>query len=180
MNLTGVKKIIFSQEEIKKRVEELGRQISTDYKALNPVIISVLKGTLYFSADLTRHMDCQINMDFISLGLYHGIDKSTGIVGIDRDLDINISGRHVILVESIVRTGLTLGYLIQNLESRKPASIKICTLLNDHERRLVNIPIEYSGFNVSDEFLVGYGLDYKQKFRHLPYIAEFDEIEYEE
>lgn len=179
MNLTGVKKIIFSEEEIKKRVEELGKQISKDYIDKHPVLISVLKGTMYFVADLTRQLDIPVNIDFMSIGVYPGITKNTGVVRINKDLDINITGRHVLILEDIINTGLTMGYLVQNMEARKPASIKVCTLLNNPSKRLMNIPLMYVGFQVPDKYMVGYGLDHNQDFRHLPYIAEFDEIEYE-
>lgn len=178
MNLTGVKKTIFTEEEIKKRVRELGKQISEDYKDKHPLLISVLKGTMYFIADLTRQIDISINIDFMSIGVYPGINKNTGVVRINKDLDIDITGRHVLMIDNIINTGLTMGYLVQNMESRKPASIKICTLLNNPNKRLMNIPLEYIGFNVADNYLIGYGLNYTQEFRHLPYIAEFDELEY--
>lgn len=178
MNLTGVKNIIFSEEAIHNRIKELGRQISDDYRDKCPVLISVLKGTMYFTADLTRQMDIQMNVDFMSIGVYPGITKNTGIVRINKDLDINITDRHVLMIEDIINTGLTMGYLVQNMEARRPASIKVCTLLNNPHKRLMNIPLEYVGFQVPDILLVGYGIDYNQEFRHLPYIAEFDEKAY--
>ena len=174
MNLTGVKRVVFSEEEIKNRVLELGRQISEDYKDKHPILISVLKGTLYFMADLTRALDIPINIDFMSIGVYPGMSRNTGIVKIDKDLDLNINGRHVLFIEDIINTGLTMGYLVQNMEARKPASVKICTLLNNPQKRLMNIPLEYVGFEVPDVFLVGYGLDHNQEYRHLPYIGEFE------
>jgi len=179
MNLTGVKNIIFTEEVIRNRIQHMGRQISNDYRDKNPVLISVLKGTMYFTADLTRQMDIQMNIDFMSIGVYPGITKNTGIVRINKDLDINITGRHILMIEDIINTGLTMSYLVQNMEARKPASIKVCTLLNNPHKRLMNIPLEYVGFQVPDILLVGYGIDYKQEFRHLPYIAEFDENLYE-
>jgi hypoxanthine phosphoribosyltransferase len=179
MNPAGIKATLFSEEAIQKRVAELGRQISEDYRELHPVLISVLKGTMYFTADLTRQMDIPVHIDFMSIGVYPGITKNTGIVRINKDLDINITGRHVLMIEDIINTGLTMGYLVQNMEARKPASIKVCTLLNNPYKRLMNIPLAYVGFQIPDMTLVGYGIDYKQEFRHLPYIAEFDEAEYE-
>ncbi|MGI6123463.1 MAG: hypoxanthine phosphoribosyltransferase [Acetivibrionales bacterium] len=174
MNLTKIKKIIFSEKQIRDRVKELGQQISADYKDKHPILISVLKGTLYFMADLTRAIDIQVNIDFMSIGVYPGVSRNTGIVKINKDLDLNITGRHVLFVEDIINTGLTMGYLVQNMESRKPASIKICTLLNNPQKRLMNIPLEYVGFEVPDTYLVGYGLDHNQEYRHLPYIGEFE------
>ena len=179
MNLTGVRQIVFSEEQIKKRIGELGRQISADYRDKHPVLVSVLKGTMYFVADLTRQLDIPVNIDFMSIGVYPGAAKNTGIVRINKDLDINIAGRHVLMIEDIINTGLTMGYLVQNMEARKPASVKVCTLMNNPFKRLMNIPLEYVGFQVPDLYLVGYGIDYRQEFRHLPYIAEFDELEYE-
>jgi len=159
---------------IKNRVKELGRRISEDYRDKHPVLISVLKGTMYFVADLTRELDIPVNIDFMSIGVYPDITRKTGIVRINKDLDLNITGRHVLMIEDIINTGLTIGYLVQNMEARKPASIKICTLLNNPSKRLMNIPLEYVGFDVPDLVLVGYGIDYRQEYRHLPYIAEFD------
>jgi hypoxanthine phosphoribosyltransferase len=174
MNLTGVKEILFSEEVLKKRVAELGKQISVDYKDKNPVLVSVLKGTMYFVADLTRQIDIPLQIDFMSIGVYPGVAKNTGIVRINKDLDINIEGRHVLMIEDIINTGLTMGYLVQNMEARKPASIKVCTLLDNSQKRLMNIPLEYIGFEVPDILLVGYGIDRNQDFRHLPYIARYE------
>jgi len=178
MNLTGVKTILLSEEAICKRIREMGRQISEDYRDKNPVVIGVLKGTMYFIADLTRQMDIPLNIDFISIGVYPGITKNTGVVRINKDLDINITGRHVLLLEDNISTGLTIGYLVQNMEARKPTSIKVCTLLDCPAKRLMNIPLAYVGFQVPDIPMVGYGNDYMQEYRHLPYIAEFSEEEY--
>lgn len=174
MNLTRLKRIVFSEEQIKQRVLELGKQISADYTDKDPILISVLKGTLYFMADLTRALDIQVSIDFMSIGVYPGMSGNTGIVKITKDLDLNITGRHVLFVEDIINTGLTMGYLVQNMEARKPASVKICTLLNNPRKRLMNIPLEYVGFEVPDVYLVGYGLDHNQEYRHLPYIGEFE------
>jgi hypoxanthine phosphoribosyltransferase len=174
MNLTRLKRIVFSEEQIKQRVLELGKQISADYTDKDPILISVLKGTLYFMADLTRALDIQVSIDFMSIGVYPGMSGNTGIVKITKDLDLNITGRHVLFVEDIINTGLTMGYLVQNMEARKPASVKICTLLNNPQKRLMNIPLEYVGFEVPDVYLVGYGLDHNQEYRHLPYIGEFE------
>lgn len=163
----------------KKKVAELGRQISEDYKDKHSVLVSVLKGAMYFTADLTRQIDIPVNIDFMSIGVYPGITKNTGIVRINKDLDINITDRHVLMIEDIINIGLTMGYLVQNMEARKPASIKVCTLLNNPCKRLMNIPLAYVGFQVPDLILVGYGIDYNQEYRHLPYIAKFNETEYE-
>ena len=173
-----IKRIVFSEADITSKVAELGRKISEDYKDKEPLLISVLKGTLYFFADLTRRITIPVDIDFMSIGVYPGTTNQTGIVRITKDLDLDITGRHVLMIEDIINTGLTIGYLIQNMESRRPASIKICTLLNNPSQRLVNIPVAYSGFEVSDIPMVGYGMDVHDKLRNLPYIAEIDEADY--
>lgn len=173
MDLSNIKEILYSEEVLKKRITEMGKEISKDYEDKHPILVSVLKGTMYFVADLTRQMDIPIQLDFMSIGVYPGVAKNTGIVRINKDLDLNIEGRHVLMIEDIINTGLTMGYLVQNMEARKPASIKVCTLLNNQEKRLMNIPLEYIGFEVPDALLVGYGIDRHQDFRHLPYIARY-------
>jgi hypoxanthine phosphoribosyltransferase len=172
MKENGTGRIIISEAELQKKVSDLGKQISNDYIDKYPVIVSVLKGAFYFVADLTRCMSIPVNIDFLAIGVYPGLTNQTGIVRITKDLDISITGRHVIMVEDIIGTGLTLGYLYQHLESFKPESISICTLIDKPNIRLVNIPVAYCGFTVPDVFLVGYGLDHKEDYRHLPYIAE--------
>ncbi|MBU7008539.1 hypoxanthine phosphoribosyltransferase [Phosphitispora fastidiosa] len=170
-------KILFSEETIKQRVAEMGRQISSDYRDRDTVIVSVLKGSLYFVADLTRQLTIPLSIDFLAIGLYPGVTSETGIVRITKDLDISITGRHVLMVEDVIGTGLTLGYICQYLESSKPASLKICTLLDNPAERLLNIPVDYQGFIQPDAFAVGYGLDYEEKYRNLPYIAELSPAE---
>lgn len=128
---------------------------------------------MYFIADLTRTLDFPLNIDFMSIGVYHGVTSNTGIVRINKDLDLDIYDRHVIFVEDIINTGLTLGYLVQSLEARRPASLKVCTLFNNPRKRLMQIPLEYVGFEVPDIYLVGYGIDHNQEYRHLPYIGEY-------
>lgn len=169
-----IKKIVYSHQEIQNRVAELGKEITRDYLEKELVLVCVLKGTLYFFADLTRSIDLPAVLDFISVGVYPGTTNQTGIVRITKDLDIDITGKHVLVIEGIVRTGLTIGYLVQNMEARKPASIKICTLLDYPSQRLVNVPVEYCGFEVPGAWLLGYGMDIHEKWRNLPYIAEVD------
>jgi len=169
-----IEKTVFSEEQIMEKVAELGREISRDYEGKRPILISVLKGTFVFLADITRKIDIPIEIDFMSIGLYPGTTNQTGVVRITKDLDIDITGRHVLVIEDIIRTGLTIGYLIQNMESRKPASIKICTLLDNPAKRLVNIPVAYSGFEVPDVTLAGYGMDVRGELRNLPYIVQID------
>lgn len=173
MDIKGLKRVVFSEDQLNQRIEELAGQINTDYADKNPVIICILKGPMYFVADLTRKLDIPVTIDFMSIGVYQGASIKTGVVRINKDLDLDISGKHVLIIEDIINTGLTMGYLVQNMESKKPADIKICTLLNNPRKRLVNIPLAYVGFEVPDIFLVGYGLDFEQNYRHLPYIAEF-------
>lgn len=172
MSDRSIGQILISEADLKARIIELGKQINEDYRDKYPVIVSVLKGAFYFVADLTRQMTIPVNIDFLAIGLYPGITTQTGIVRITKDLDITITGRHVLMVEDVIGTGLTLGYIYQHMESRKPASINICTLLDNPAGRLVNIPIGYLGFTIPDIPVVGYGLDYNEDYRHLPYIAE--------
>ena len=179
MYTPNIKKVIFTEKEIMDKVDELGRKISEDYKGKQPLLISILKGTFIFLADITRKIVIPVEIDFMSIGLYQGTTSQTGIVRITKDLDLDITGRHVLVIEDIIRTGLTIGYLIQNMESRKPASIKICTLLDNPAQRLVNIPVAYSGFKVPDVPLAGYGMDIKGELRNLPYVAQIDEKDYE-
>ncbi len=167
----GVAKIIFTEKEITNRVNELALTISSDYHHKNPVIISILRGSTYFTADLTRNISIPINIDFLGIGHYPGEKDKSGAVRITKDLDISIANRHVLIIDDIINTGLTHGYLIRSLKPRKPASLYICTLLNNPARRLVELPIRYIGFETPDVFLIGYGLDYKENYRHLPYIA---------
>lgn len=172
MSKTGIGKILFSEEDIQRRVAEMGRQISADYQDKNPVVVSILKGSLYFVADLTRQLTIPLNIDFLSIGVYPGVTSKTGIVRITKDLDISVTGRHILMVEDVIGTGLTLGYICQYLESSRPASLKICTLLDNPADRLLSIPVDYCGFTQPDVFIIGYGMDYEEEYRNLPYIAE--------
>lgn len=165
-------KLMISEADIQRKVTELAVQLSADYSDKHPVIISILKGAFYFAADLTRKMTIPINVDFLAIGLQPAATNQTAVVGITKDLDISIADRHIILVEDIIDTGLTLGYLYQNIEARKPASVKICTLLDKPSLRLVDLDVAYTGFTIPDITVVGYGLDYNENYRHLPYIAE--------
>jgi hypoxanthine phosphoribosyltransferase len=173
MTSSGIGKIIFSQEQIQKRVAEVGSEITRDYKERDLVIVSVLKGSLYFVADLTRSIDLPLEVDFLSIGLSPEAAPKAGAVRFTKDLDIDIKGRDVLLAEDVIGTGLTLGYICQHLEAARPASLKICTLLDNPAERLLTINIDYRCFVMPDTFLIGYGLDYHEKYRNLPYIAEF-------
>ncbi|MCK9252410.1 MAG: hypoxanthine phosphoribosyltransferase [Eubacteriales bacterium] len=164
--------IRFSTEKLQKRIRELGQEIGQDYAGQELILISVLKGSLYFFADLTRAIDLPIQLDFISIGTYPTTTNQKGIVRITKDLDLEITGKHVLLVEDIIRTGLTTAYLVQALQARMPASIKVCTLLSNPDEQLINVPIAYCGFVITATRLIGYGMDVREQGRNLPYIAE--------
>ena len=164
--------VLFPETEIKKRVFELGNEITKDYKEKNPLIISILRGGVIFLTDLIRSIDLSLSIDFISIATY-GLNKtSTGVVRITKDLEESIEGKDVIIVEDIIDTGLTISYLLRNLKARYPRSLEICTLLNRDVRRITDIKIKYTGFEIGEKYIVGYGLDYKQKFRNLKSIYE--------
>ncbi|MEG6617299.1 hypoxanthine phosphoribosyltransferase [Peptococcaceae bacterium 1198_IL3148] len=166
-----VLKISLTEEEIKARVKELGQQISKDYEGESVLTIGILKGAMIFLADLVRNITVPTSFDFMAVSSYGSSTQSSGAVRILKDLDKSIEGKHVIIVEDIVDTGLTLNYLVDNLRARGPKSIKICTLLSKPDRRTVGVDIDYNGFTIPDEFVVGYGLDYDERYRNLPYIA---------
>lgn len=168
---SDIAKVLLSAEEIAARVKELGQEITRDYQGKSPVMICILKGAMHFMSDLTRAIDLPISVDFMAISSYGAGTKSSGVVRILKDLDHSIEGKDIIIVEDIVDSGLTLHYLLENLQSRKPASIKICTLLDKPARRKVELTTDYNGFVIPDEFVVGYGLDYNEKYRNLPYIG---------
>jgi hypoxanthine phosphoribosyltransferase len=172
--LPPIKQILYTEEQLRERVRALGHQITQDYQGRELVMIGVLTSSVYFFTDLTRAIDLPVLVDFIDLGHISQSATQKGIVRITKDLDLDISDRHVLVVEDIVRTGLTVGYLIQNLSSRMPASIKVCSLLVNPEQQILNIPIAYSGFTFSSSRLIGYGLDIGGAGRNLPYIAEVE------
>ncbi|GBD11248.1 Hypoxanthine phosphoribosyltransferase [bacterium HR23] len=162
-----IERVLFSADAVQKRVAELGRQISQDYKGKEPVLVGVLRGVFCFMADLMRAISLPVSVDFMAISYY---GKGEG-VRITKDLDLDIQGRDVLLVEDIVDTGMTLHFLLRYLESRGPASLKVCALLDKRVRRIADVPLHYVGFEVPDEFLVGYGLDYLEKYRNLPFIG---------
>ena len=164
--------ILFAQAQIAARILELGQAISRDYAQSDPLLVSVLKGAVYFLTDLTRAMDIPLALDFMAITSYGSTPAHSGIVRLIKDLDVEITGRHVILVEDIIDTGLTAGYLLRLLQARSPATLQICTLLDRPRRRILEaLPIAYRGFEVPDRFLVGYGLDYRERYRQLPFIG---------
>lgn len=173
--LHDIARILYTQEEIQARVTELGAEISRDYAGLNPVLIGVLRGVFMFMADLARAITIPINIDFIGITRYGPSTRTQGVVRFTKDLDINISGRHVLFVEDVIDTGLSLRYILRALKAREPASLKVCTLLNKSRSRLFSIEADYIGFDGLDQFVVGYGLDYDEQYRHLPFIGVLKE-----
>jgi hypoxanthine phosphoribosyltransferase len=167
--VTDIDRVLMTAAKIQQRVSELGAQISQDYAGKEPVLVGVLRGVLPFIADLMRHITLQTSVDLMSISSYDG--NGAAAVRILKDLDENIKGRDVILIEDIVDTGMTLNHIIEYLQTKRPASIKVCTLLDKRARRIVNVPLEYVGFEIADEFVVGYGLDFAQRFRNLPFIG---------
>lgn len=170
-----IKEILFSTAEIDERVKALGREITRDYQGTNPVLVGILKGAVPFIADLIRAIEMPLVYDLMSVSSYGASTKSSGMVRILKDLDLTIEDRDVLIVEDIVDTGLTLTYLLENLKTRRVKSIKTCTLLDKPERRKVNIHSDYNGFVIPDVFVVGYGLDYNERYRNLPYIGILNE-----
>lgn len=166
-----IKEIIISEEEIQQKVFELGLQISQDYRGKNPILVGVLKGVLFFMADLLRTITIPMEVDFLAVSSYDPLARQQGVVRLLKDLDMSIEGRDVLFVEDVIDTGLTLNYLLRNLKARQPASIEVCVLFNKSSNRLINIPLKYRGFDLPDKFVVGYGLDYREQYRNLPYIG---------
>jgi hypoxanthine phosphoribosyltransferase len=175
--VSDVVSVEFGREDIRRRIEELGRTITGDYEGRAPVLISVLKGGSVFLADLMREIALPIAIDYMSISRYGGAAESLGRVRIVKDLDHDIGDRDVIVVEDIVDTGLTLSYLISVLESREPASVEVCALLDKSVRRIVPLEPRYRGFDCPDEFVVGYGLDFEERFRNVPDILAVHDME---
>ncbi len=171
----AVKQILISEEEIRRRVAKLGNRIATDYEGKVPLLVAVLRGAAIFHADLIRSIDLDLKIDFISVASYGAATESSGQVQFIKDLDISIQGLPVILVEDIIDTGLTVQYLLRNFCSRNPESLRVCSLLSKPARRQVDVPIDYLGFEIPDKFVVGYGLDFDQKYRNLPFVGVLDE-----
>lgn len=163
--------IHITEERIRTRIKELGAEITRDYAGLNPLLIGVLKGACFFLSDLLRAIDTRVSIEFMAISSYGSSTRTSGEVRIMKDLDVAIEGRHILVVEDIVDTGLTLSYLLANLASRGAASVKLAALLDKHERRQKEVKIDYLGFQIPDEFVVGYGLDFAERYRNLPFIA---------
>ncbi|EJO5347462.1 hypoxanthine phosphoribosyltransferase [Clostridium botulinum] len=174
-----IEKILISEEKIQNKINELGKQINEDYvSSKDLMLIGILKGSVPFMADLLKKITIPCTMDFMAVSSYGNSTTSSGVVRILKDLDFEIEGKDVLIVEDIIDSGITLKYLLENLRARKPASIKIACLLNKEERRKAKIDVDYLGFNVPDYFLVGYGLDFAEKYRNLPYIGILKEEVY--
>ncbi|MCR5594550.1 MAG: hypoxanthine phosphoribosyltransferase [Lachnospiraceae bacterium] len=163
--------IMLTEEEVDNRIREIGEQISRDYQGKTVHLICVLKGGSFFMTELAKRITVPVSLDFMSVSSYGGSTKSSGVVRIVKDLDEPLEGKDVLVVEDIVDSGRTLSYLLDMLRDRGPASVKLCTLLDKPERRVVEVNVDYTGFQIPDEFVVGYGLDYDQRYRNLPYIG---------
>ena len=167
----GVGEVLIEEDALQERVAALGQELSADYSGRDLLLIGVLKGAVFFMADLMRHITVPCEVDFMAISSYGASTDSSGVVRILKDLDINIEGRHVLVVEDIIDSGLTLSYLMRNLEARGPASLEICALLTKPDRREMDVPVRYIGFEIPDRFVIGYGLDFAERYRNLPYVA---------
>lgn len=167
----GIREVLFTAEEIEARVLELGADISRDYAGLEPLLVGVLRGVYIFMADLHRAITIGSEVDFMAVSSYSAESRDRGMVQIIKDLDVSIADRHVIFVEDMIDTGLTLNFLLRTLRVQQPASLEVCSLFNKPKRRLIEIPIKYKGFDVPDRLIVGYGLDYRERYRNLPFVG---------
>ena len=167
----GVGEVLISADELQARIRELGREITEEYAGRELLLVGVLKGAVFFMADLMRHLKVPCEIDFMAISSYGASTDSSGVVRILKELDINIEGRHVLVVEDIIDSGLTLSYLVRNLESREPASLEICALLTKTARREIEVDVRYIGFEIPNKFVIGYGLDFAERYRNLPYVG---------
>src|SRR5215218_7873043 len=167
--------ILVQPDELAHRVRELAQEISRDYEGRDLLLIGVLKGAVFFLSDLMRHLEVDCEVDFMAVSSYGSSTDSSGVVRILKDLDVSIEGRHVLIVEDIVDSGLTLSYLLRTLKARNPASLEVCALLTKPERRKVELPIRYVGFEIPNRFAIGYGLDHAERFRNLPVVAVLED-----
>jgi hypoxanthine phosphoribosyltransferase len=168
---SAVGEVLIDTETLSGRVAELGVEISSDYDGRDLLLIGVLKGAVFFMADLMRRLTIPCEVDFMAISSYGASTDSSGVVRILKDLDINIEGRHVLVVEDIIDSGLTLSYLMRNLESREPETLEVCALLTKPDRREIDVPVRYVGFEIPNRFVIGYGLDFAERYRNLPYVA---------
>jgi hypoxanthine phosphoribosyltransferase len=170
----AVEEVLIDEDRLRARVAELGEEVSADYAGRDLLLIGVLKGAVFFMADLMRHLTVTCEVDFMAISSYGAATDSSGVVRILKDLDINIAGRDVLVVEDIIDSGLTLSYLMRNLEAREPASLEICALLTKPDRREIDVPVRYVGFEIPNRFVIGYGLDFGERYRNLPYVGVLD------
>jgi len=168
---SGVGEVLIEAPSLQSRIGELGAEISSDYAGRDLLLVGVLKGAVFFMADLMRELTVPCEIDFMAISSYGAATDSSGVVRILKDLDINVAGRDVLVVEDIIDSGLTLSYLMRNLRARKPASLEICALLTKPERREIDVPVRYIGFEIPNRFVIGYGLDFAERYRNLPYVA---------
>lgn len=166
-----ISEVLFTAGQIQQRVTELAGEISAAYRDKNPVLVGVLKGVLFFMADLLRALPIVVEVDFLSVANYSSDTRSHGLVRLVKDLETPIEGRHVLFVEDVIDTGLTLSYLLRTLKARQPASLEVCVLFNKPSKRLIEIPLLFKGFDIPDRFVVGYGLDFGEKYRNLPFVG---------
>lgn len=166
-----IERVLYSEEDIRSAVARLGKQLTADYQEKRPVVISVLKGASLFTVDIIRKMDVYLDLDFINISSYHGGTQSSGKIDLLSDLKEDVAGRNVLIVEDIIDTGRSLKYLKELLADRHAADVRVCSLLDKPEGRLVDVSVDYVGFNVPNEFVVGYGLDYEELYRNLPYVG---------
>lgn len=166
-----IEQILITDQQLQVEIAELGAQITQDYQGKNLLLVGVLKGALLFIVDLARAIDLPVELDFMAISSYGAATESSGIVRILKDLETSLEGRDVLVVEDIIDSGLTLNYILENLRNRNPASLKVCALLNKPSRRKINVPVDYHGFDIPDAFVVGYGLDFKQRYRNLPFVG---------
>jgi hypoxanthine phosphoribosyltransferase len=169
--MEDILQVLISEAAILARVREIGEAISQDYVDRSPLLVGVLKGVVFFMADLLRVIRIPVEVDFMAVSSYSAEARSHGMVRLVKDLEIPIEGRHVLFVEDMVDTGLTLNYLLGNLRMRRPASLEVCALFNKPAHRLIDIPLRYRGFDLADQFVIGYGLDYRERYRNLPFVA---------
>lgn len=167
----AVAQILIDESRLQGRIAELGEEISGDYVGRDLLLVGVLKGAVFFMADLMRHITVPCEIDFMAISSYGASTDSSGVVRILKDLDINIESRHVLVVEDIIDSGLTLSYLVRNLEAREPASLQICALMTKPERREIEVDVRYVGFEIPNQFVIGYGLDFAERYRNLPYVG---------
>jgi hypoxanthine phosphoribosyltransferase len=170
-------RFLISTQELQARVEELAAAVTADYEDKRPILVCVLKGAVFFLADLARRLPFELELEFMAVSSYGNSTDSSGVVRILKDLDTDIEGRHILIVEDIIDSGLTLQYLSNNLNSRNPAGLEIVTLLSKPSRRSAELVCRYTGFEIPNEFVVGYGLDFAEKYRNLPYIGVIDDVE---